>query len=192
MANAVLVKSATDAEALTLALSGHSKACTRCAEVKPIDKENYRLVKETRSDVPYVYFKEICRKCESAYTKKFNQSYLTPEKRKELNEKSRNNYDPEKNKDSCLRRNYGITSEDYKRMFALQGGLCAICYKPSTTLGRHGKIENLAVDHCHATGKVRGLLCSKCNRGLGLFNDDIPRIESAIAYIKRNLLWPTQ
>jgi hypothetical protein len=55
---------------------------------------------------------------------------------------------------------YGITLEDYDRMFSEQGGTCALCDKPCAT-GRR-----LAVDHCHATGAVRGLLCVKCNSAL--------------------------
>lgn len=67
---------------------------------------------------------------------------------------------------SDLKNFYGLTVEDYNRLFTQQEGKCAIC-------GREQVIEKrqLAVDHDHKTGAVRGLLCGKCNMTLGLFND---------------------
>ena len=56
------------------------------------------------------------------------------------------------------------------------GGLCAICRRPST--------RKLAMDHCHATGKLRGLLCQPCNTGLGHFQDDVERMQRAIDYLR--------
>jgi len=58
-----------------------------------------------------------------------------------------------------------------------QGGICAICKKPPQ------QNKRLAVDHCHTTGDIRGLLCDLCNRGLGFFQDDIERIAIAIVYL---------
>lgn len=63
-----------------------------------------------------------------------------------------------------------------------QGGRCAICWViPTKGIGRETK---LAVDHCHATGRVRGLLCMNCNVGLGLFKDSQARLAMAIAYLR--------
>ncbi len=76
-------------------------------------------------------------------------------------------------------RAYGITLEDYNRMFAEQNGCCAICGKHQTELDR-----TLAVDHCHKSGKVRKLLCIKCNAVLGLVNDNIDLLEELILYVK--------
>lgn len=61
-------------------------------------------------------------------------------------------------------------------MLTKQKGLCAICHK---------KMIKVNIDHCHATGKVRGLLCPECNRGLGLFYDDANRLISAAEYLKK-------
>lgn len=76
---------------------------------------------------------------------------------------------------SKLKRYYGITVDDYYRMLDEQGGACAIC-EAKTPGMRHfkknGKFEMFHVDHCHSTGKVRGLLCSSCNRAIGLIRDD--------------------
>lgn len=74
---------------------------------------------------------------------------------------------------------YGITLEEYDALFVIQGGVCALCGEPSDSERRL-----LSVDHCHDTGKVRGLLCSSCNMGIGIFNDDIESLEKAIAYLR--------
>ena len=72
-------------------------------------------------------------------------------------------------------RRYGLKLEDYRAILARQGNACAIC-------GQDGK--PLCIDHCHASGKVRGLLCSKCNTGLGCYDDDPAKTDAATAYLK--------
>lgn len=71
------------------------------------------------------------------------------------------------NREYFLRKNYGLTAEDYQRLYREQHGVCAICGQPEPVANRE-----LAVDHCHATGLVRGLLCSRCNLTLGKLGDD--------------------
>jgi hypothetical protein len=73
-------------------------------------------------------------------------------------------------------RKYGVPLGWYEETLAAQGGACAICLRPS---------EKLHVDHCHASGQVRGLLCFECNTGLGKFADNIASLERAIEYLKR-------
>jgi hypothetical protein len=82
-----------------------------------------------------------------------------------------------------LRSHYGLTSTDYDAMHAAQNGLCKICGKPETA-SRLGTRRRLAVDHCHATGKVRFLLCAACNRGLACFRDDPNALEAAAKYLR--------
>lgn len=77
-----------------------------------------------------------------------------------------------------LQYHFGITIEDYEAMAEAQGGVCAICRKTCVT----GK--SLAVDHCHATHKIRALLCGSCNRGLGMFNDDPDLLGAAVNYLR--------
>lgn len=74
-------------------------------------------------------------------------------------------------------RAYGLTLEAWQDLFDKQGGLCAICRGDND--GR-----TLHVDHCHTTGAVRGLLCSRCNRGIGNFHDDPDRLMVAAYYLK--------
>ena len=76
-----------------------------------------------------------------------------------------------------LARFYGISREQYEGLLAKQGGVCGICRKPPQ--------EPLCVDHSHATGRVRGLLCRKCNTGLGSYDDDASVMAAGIAYLRR-------
>lgn len=82
------------------------------------------------------------------------------------------------------RNRHGITLEDVSIMAKAQGGVCAICHNGAPKIYRSGTVSrSLSVDHCHKTGKVRGLLCHKCNSGLGMFGDDLNRLRSAISYL---------
>lgn len=78
---------------------------------------------------------------------------------------------------------YGITLEQYDEMLRAQGGVCAICDKPEWVIQK-GKLRMLSVDHDHLTGVVRGLLCSNCNRAIGLLNDDMDTLKKAIHYLQ--------
>lgn len=84
-----------------------------------------------------------------------------------------------------LKRHYGITPEDYATQLAVQGGACAICGTDNPS----DRWDNFAVDHDHETGEVRGLLCGKCNKAIGLLSDDVSRLRSAIAYLQRGGVW---
>ena len=79
--------------------------------------------------------------------------------------------------DDTYKRKYGITLEEYNMLLGKQKNVCAICSEVCSSKRR------LAVDHNHETGAVRGLLCSNCNRGLGLFKDKIDRLNKAIEYL---------
>lgn len=80
-----------------------------------------------------------------------------------------------------IRKTLGVSEQQYQDLFRAQGGRCAICASGNPG----GKRERFCIDHCHATGVIRGLLCVSCNSGLGYFKDDIHRLEGAISYLKR-------
>ena len=82
------------------------------------------------------------------------------------------------NKSSWLKQRYGITLDQWEAMAASQGNVCAICRKRPI---KH-------TDHCHTTGKIRGLLCHGCNVGLGSFREEVDTMEQAIAYLKKQHL----
>lgn len=79
----------------------------------------------------------------------------------------------------------GLTEEQVAIMEEACGNLCEICGKPEHVLGPSGSVKALAVDHDKETGKVRGLLCNNCNRGLGLMGHDVTYMERALAYLRK-------
>lgn len=85
---------------------------------------------------------------------------------------------------STLKQRYGITPEDYEGILRRQGGKCAICGSDSP---RDKRTRHFHVDHCHETGRIRGLLCSKCNHALGRFGDNVAGVEHVLRYLRGGL-----
>jgi len=83
---------------------------------------------------------------------------------------------------SALKKLYGITLAEYEAQKEFQGRRCAICKNPPQKI-------RLAVDHDHKTGKLRGLLCSNCNTGMGLLKDDAELLERALEYLLQGGVW---
>ncbi len=138
------------------------KRCNLCKVVKPIEEFYFNLNANGRK-----YPNSRCGECSNKLSK---AKYATGQGRTTI-------------KSNAMKRKYGITQEEYDAMFAAQGGLCAICGKPETAI-RTAPL--LAIDHCHATGKVRSLLCVCCNAGIGLFGDSAERLQAAISYLLRH------
>jgi hypothetical protein len=124
-----------------------------------------------------------CRPCWAAYMKEYNKN--NPEKVKLRNKKYKV-LNKDKYKSSSLKTRYNIDLEEYQQLLIKQNYSCAICNNPETTKdNRTTQIRMLAVDHCHKTGVVRGLLCQKCNQALGLLGDNMNIFLNAIAYLER-------
>lgn len=107
-----------------------------------------------------------------------------------INKKTINQYskdwrknNPNYTRENDLKRHFGINIEQYNEMLKNQNGVCAICGKPETATNK-GKIINLAVDHCHVSGKVRGLLCGNCNKGIGHLKDNPQTLRNAAEYLE--------
>lgn len=124
-----------------------------------------------------------CKKCGKVQSARFRK------RNPELKRKLANTW-YHKNKSSArntrLKSQYGITLENYKDLLVVQNGVCAVCGKPETMTNPKKKtISDLAVDHNHITGKVRGLLCRACNTGIGCFSDDPQLMVLAANYVRR-------
>lgn len=89
----------------------------------------------------------------------------------------RSDYSKENSRKYNLKSMYNISIEEYDLMCLKQGNACAICQKIH--------IKRLVIDHCHTTGKVRGLLCNNCNSGIGFLQENIEVMKNAILYLKR-------
>jgi hypothetical protein len=81
--------------------------------------------------------------------------------------------------DQIMRRTYGISMQEFDELVEFQGGKCAICFKPLDAINRRANI-----DHCHDTGKVRGILCTGCNTGIGHLGDNIEGLKKALYYLE--------
>lgn len=101
-------------------------------------------------------------------------------------EYKRNHHDPIKHRARMLLAQRGVTVQAYEEMFIRQGGVCAICKQPETAHDRNRKRKQLAVDHNHATGLNRELLCSACNLLLGQVEKDKERFQAILVYIDKH------
>lgn len=116
--------------------------------------------------------------------KQYLQGYRDTNKEKvQAASRAWNLANPERMRNTKFKTRYGITLLEYNLLLEAQNGVCAICGTDKP--GRKGS-NYLSVDHCHASGKVRGLLCYKCNVGLGAFKDDPASLTKAIEYLGGN------
>jgi len=87
-----------------------------------------------------------------------------------------------------LKSKHGLTILDYESMEHQQNGLCLICGQLETTIDKKtGKVKRLAVDHSHESGKIRGLLCLRCNMLLGFARDNVSILQKAIEYLRNTV-----
>jgi len=162
---------------LTSHPSRDSKSCTVCKSVKPLT--DFVLDKTAKTGR-----KAACRECYRIY--QANRRKTNPEavKKDQARYRLRNRMQCLiSSRRATLKRRYGITIEQYEAMLALQGGSCAICRRPETYPGR----KSLSVDHCHATGVVRGLLCNHCNRAIGFLSENYQVAQRAVDYLRSSM-----
>ena len=143
-----------------------SKVCTKCKLELPIESFYFHVSRQRHNS--------WCRQCHSddanmrrkTWSKEKNQEYLRKQN---------------------LKHKFNITIEEYETMFRVQNGKCAICRNPETALEpRTGLPKRLAVDHDKSTGKIRELLCTGCNTGIGNLKHDIHYMANAIAYLEKH------
>jgi len=169
------------------------KFCKSCGETKAIDnfgvstqcKDGYRphcrpcvnaKAKQRAFSPSSIATKECAKCCVVMSVEYFNKDKRSPDGY---------NYAC---RDCCKHRTlmskFGISIEEYRILHEKQNGVCFICGQAEKRKGRWGN-QDLAVDHCHKTGRVRGLLCAACNTALGLFNEDLSILGSAIRYLEK-------
>lgn len=160
---------------LKFAATGHNKRiyvsrdglylCRMCRDVFPEGAIVRDIKKGKRSDVGY------CHDCQKKRYLSHKERF--PVQRKMATIQAR------------LRRSYGITIDDYVEMYEARLGCCDICgtKKKSCLELNTTSADVLHVDHCHTTGRIRGLLCINCNHGIGRFRDDPDTLRAAIEYL---------
>lgn len=147
------------------------KTCSVCRETKPLHAY-HRLASSKDGHQP------LCRDCAKVKRQHYYRRDVASGRRSAYRESTQT-----ETRNRTLRRLYGITEAEYQALHDAQGGVCAICGQPETRRTRGPHLRRLAVDHDHQTGKVRGLLCGDCNRGLGYFRDHPEILRQAVAYL---------
>jgi len=132
------------------------KKCSKCREILPID--HFGMREDLKRPL------SRCRSCQLEANKEY----------------AKNNPDASRHRN--LKYKYGVTKEDYDRMFKEQNGVCGICKQAETSI----RSLYLSIDHNHETGKVRGLLCRNCNSALGKLKDSIERMKAMIEWMEKN------
>lgn len=144
-----------------------NKKCGICQVEKPVSE----FYKHSRYSKKRPWFRGNCKSCHSKLGKeayKNNKLWYDTRLRAEH-----------------LQRTYSMTVEEWDALHEKQRGLCAACGKPEIKFNNKSKkIQRLCVDHCHKTGKIRGLLCNRCNRIIGLAEEDLNILELIYKYVK--------
>jgi hypothetical protein len=138
------------------------KVCTKCKVEK--DGEEFTSHKGHKDGLD-----SWCRECHAEHAR-FRRTSAPGQK--------------EKTYGDSIRRKFGITLNEYDRILKEQNGACAICKRVNPNGWR------LAVDHDHKTGKIRGLLCTRCNTALGTIEDSPERVFSLLAYLEKYKIKP--
>lgn len=160
-----------------------TRLCTKCGQTKPLDSQHF--TKDKHDPTGFTY---RCKHCRNETSREWNEK--NKEKVKESNLKNREKRkqfysSPEgiiSSRKAHLKKTYGITLDEFNQMLKKQKGKCAICGGTET----RDKHKVMAVDHDHKTGKIRQLLCFKCNSALGNFNDDSKLLKKALKYLKKH------
>jgi hypothetical protein len=154
--------------------------CTKCNTVKEDGFFNKKASSKSGLNT-------ICRECCASINKKWREKNPRNATKQSQGWREKNPIKSQELNRRKLLRKYGLTIKEWEELFDKQNGTCAICNLPETLIDR-GTLRRLAVDHCHSTGKVRALLCSKCNKAIGLLNDDLTLLNKAVSYLEHHSL----
>jgi len=171
------------------------KVCIKCNQSKPLDDFNWHNREKGQH-------RNFCRDCQNVWARNHNQTPDAKDVRGKWNEdnaekiqeykdlyKELDESDPSRIKKRSaysrmwrLKKFFNLTPEQYDKMLELQDGKCMICKTDSPG----NKRKNFMVDHCHTTGKVRGLLCFSCNVSIGHMNDDANLFDETAKYLRKH------
>lgn len=169
-----------------------TRICKKCGVEKELNAENFRPHGWTPG------FRHDCRECEKGIVAGYRTD--NPEKVADATRKWRKNNREKSNatKRAWVRKNldkhnatrrksaYGISDVEFRSLFASQNGKCALCEFVFPGMQTGDRNASPHVDHCHTTGKIRGLLCNSCNTGLGRFKDSTDLLLKAVSYLQKS------
>jgi len=144
------------------------KQCTKCKQIKLTDE----FPKVSKTDLRPRAACKAC--CASGQRKIYGEK---PEQYRNYVRKRRQKYEGKYRRVANLK-TFGLTIQDYEQMLIQQNGQCAICGVTKCQSGRR-----FAIDHCHFTGRIRGLLCLRCNQAIGKLNDNYFLLQQAADYV---------
>jgi len=147
------------------------KTCSICKEAK--EPTAFSQQKGTPDGLRY-----YCKVCDSIRYREWREKNRV---KIALDMRAYRQSNREKFVDYELKKSYGLPHGSYRNMLDAQEGKCAICHAEQA--GGRGRFH---VDHCHSTGKIRGLLCNNCNNGLGKFKDEVALLRLAIEYLQKH------
>lgn len=185
-------------------MSVDEKVCSRCQVLK--GSRDFSERADWRNGKPRTGLRSWCKSCQNDYSRTYKWHTVSPPTKQcitcgdvkgalEFNracnsrdglagacKPCRRAYTKEKDTffTSSLKRRFGVTPEWYWQQYEIQGGRCGICMGHSSTFNRR-----LAVDHCHDTGRLRGLLCFDCNTSIGKLGDTVEALTRALDYLSR-------
>lgn len=144
-----------------------TKQCTKCLSVKTLEHFT------KRGDYPDRY-RSQCKECtRSSNNNRYHTKYAGPSHRK-------------RGYKHVLKNKYGLTPQEFSSLLESQESECLICSSKLEDMFKHTEGKRAVVDHCHDTGKVRGILCGTCNTGIGNLQDSTKLLEKAIEYLKNS------
>lgn len=151
-----------------------TKACSRCGVTKPMD-EFYNDSRSPNRKQPR------CKECQKELSRSWwkrngKESYQNHKKQQRAWRKANQSRYAARERAYHLRRKYNMTEADFQALVLKQEQKCACC----------GTVSELVIDHCHARGVVRELLCQPCNKGLGCFFDDPAKLRLAAEYLEKH------
>lgn len=147
-----------------------TKECPRCVQTLSFNDFN----KSNRRDGYQTY----CRSCHNAMQREKYNSDPEAKLKRQIRERKRKSLNPLAKKDAELKRLYGISVDTYLDIMQNQNSVCKICHEECKTK------YSLSVDHNHKTGVIRGLLCNRCNRAIGMFKDNPALLRAAAKYLE--------
>lgn len=149
-----------------------TKRCSRCLEIKAIELFRKRAKG----------YESYCKQCEANYNKEYLKNWVIKNRNKSNTIKTKYQKSSKgkiNSKYSKIKSRYGLTKEEYDRLIISTGNICSLCNNEFIN-------NKYCVDHCHSTGKIRGIICDRCNKALGLVKDSKTTLMNMLNYLESN------